>query len=133
MSLARPYEGNVTLEDRLQTRQPSSGPAVDWLTPGSLDIVGGVRYHLNGWKEAGDPYDTVQFRRTEDGGVEFKGHLNAEEAVTDTVAFVLPAGYRPPMDVSFLTDILAGTEFSVARVAISATTGEVTITFPATL
>lgn len=90
----------------------------------------------NGWTE-GTP--GFRFRKHADGSLEFKGYL--EPGSSGTVAFTLPgagtidpdeADYRPENDSSFLTDIQTGpTSFTIGRVQIDATTGDVTITYPA--
>jgi hypothetical protein len=93
----------------------------------------------NGWTYADDPYDFPAFRHGLDGALEFKGHLDSSGASSGTVAFTLPSEWRPtdengdPKDVSWLTDVFdsGGGSFVVGRVGVDATTGEVTITFPA--
>jgi hypothetical protein len=91
----------------------------------------------NGWDNAGAPYGDFMYRWHADGSLEFKGHVMP--GTSGTVVFTLPDGtggttepdYRPDHDVSFLTDIVNGTSFEIARVYIDASTGEVTITYPA--
>lgn len=101
---------------------------------------------LNGWENAGDPYEDIAYRRGLGSTIEFRGHIQG--GASGSVAFIIPTpdipadinqldGEISPLysllgDVSFLTDIVNGVGFSVARVYINNTTGEVTITFPAT-
>jgi hypothetical protein len=74
-----------------------------------------------------------------DGSLEFKGHLDASGATSGTVAFTLPGftdgepDYTLPNDQYFHTVITPddGTTFQIALVFIDSTTGDVTITWPA--
>lgn len=93
----------------------------------------------NGWTQ-GTP--GFRFRWHMDGSLEFKGYL--EPGTSGTVAFTLPGAeyddetdpgtdYRPDQDSSFITNVqVSPTVFSLARVELDSTTGDVTITFPAT-
>lgn len=79
------------------------------------------------------------FRLHADGSLEFKGHLNAENASSGTVAFTLPGmntgevNFLPEKDQYWHTTITTddGATFFLAMVFIDSTTGEVTITWPA--
>lgn len=91
---------------------------------------------LNGWTQAGAPYDLCQYRRHMDGSLEMHGHL--KPGSSGTVAFVLKGAadgepdYRLTKDDSFLTDILVTPGvFTIARVRIYAATGNVEIYYPA--
>lgn len=84
----------------------------------------------NGWTNAGPPYDDVAYRYgLSPKTLEFKGHL--VPGSSGTSAFTLEENYRPTKDVSWLTDILVGGSFMVARVQIVAASGNVVITYPA--
>ena len=88
-----------------------------------------------------DPLDGLEpfaFRLHADGSLEFKGHLDATAAVSGTVAVTLPGAnageidFRPALDQYWHTTIIdPPSTFTLALVLISATTGEVTISWPA--
>lgn len=83
----------------------------------------------NGWTHAGDPYELWGFRVC-DGQLEFRGHLMP--GTSGTVCYTLPADYRIFLkNPSWLTDIVFGGGFAVARIYVDMTTGTITITFPA--
>ena len=116
--------GRLNFHTRQLQRKPLAGI---WITPTLI----------NGWTQPDPPWGTMQYRLHKDGSLEFKGHL--VPGTTATVAFVLPdsigldPSYLPGHDVSFLTDVETGVNiFSIARVVIDSTTGDVTIYFPAT-
>lgn len=69
------------------------------------------------------------YRNMWDGVPELRGSIS--DGGSGTVAFVLPEGFRPDFDVSYVTDMAADDSFVVARVAVTAATGEVTVYFPA--
>lgn len=93
----------------------------------------------NNWEQPSSPLETFAFRIHYDGSLEFRGHLNAENATSNTVAVTLPGddvgerNYLPPNDQYWHTTITTddGTNFTLALVFIDSTTGEVTITWPA--
>lgn len=65
------------------------------------------------------------------GATELRGSISG--GASGTVAFILPVGFRPDFDVSYVTDMAStGGSFAVARIAVTAATGEVTVYFPAT-
>lgn len=83
----------------------------------------------NGWSHAGAPYELWGYRVC-DGQLEFRGHLLPGSS--GTVCYTLPANYRIfNGDLSWLTDILLGGSFTVARVHVSLSTGNISITYPA--
>lgn len=97
----------------------------------------------NGWAQPlpgsglnGNDLELFAFRLHADGSLEFKGHLDAQAASSDTVAFTLPGAiagevdFRPAHDQFFITVIWDGALFEPAAVYIDAVTGEVTISFP---
>lgn len=94
----------------------------------------------NGFAQPAAPLEPFAFRLHADGSLEFKGHLDADAAVTDTVAVTLPGAnagevdFLPDMDTYFHTTIIeaGGTQFTLALVFIDSTTGAVTISWPAT-
>lgn len=93
----------------------------------------------NSWEQPSAPLESFSFRLHTDGSLEFKGHLNAENASSGTVAVTLPGAnagevdFRPANDQYFVTVITTddGTSFTTALVFIDSTTGEITITWPA--
>jgi hypothetical protein len=85
-----------------------------------------------------DGLEPFAFRLHADGSLEFKGHLDATSAVSGTVAVTLPGAnvgevdFRPALDQYWHTTIIdPPSTFTLALVLISATTGEVTISWPA--
>lgn len=97
----------------------------------------------NGWAQptpgsgmTGNDLELFAFRLHSDGSLEFKGHLDAAGAASDTVALTLPGDavgepdFRPAKDQFFITTIWDGATFMPAAVYIDSDLGEVTITFP---
>lgn len=84
-------------------------------------------YLVNGWTHGSTDFG---YRWHADGSLEFKGYLTP--GTTNTVAITLPEPWWPAGDASFLTDVETspGT-FTIGRVKIDHTTGDVTIIFPA--
>lgn len=83
----------------------------------------------NGWTHAGPPYELWGYRVC-DGQLEFKGHLLPGSS--GTVAYTLPLSHCIfPGDPTWLTDIVSGGGFAIARVYVDMYTGEITITYPA--
>jgi hypothetical protein len=107
--------------------------ALGWETP---DL-------LNGWTQAGDPWDLHQYRRHMDGSLEMHGHLRATGASL-SIAYVVKGAlagegdYRPLKDDSWLEDIVVSPGgFTIARFRVyghssGALAGNVTIEYPAT-
>lgn len=123
--------------------------AFKWWTPGcdetdddqAADGCTGDEPALqNNFAQPSPPLEKFAFRLHSDGSLEFKGHLNAENASSGDVAVTLPGAnagevdFRPANDQYFITAITEddGSSFTTALVFIDATTGEVTITWPAT-
>ena len=94
----------------------------------------------NDWLQPDPPLETFAFRLHYDGSLEFRGHLDAQNATSGTVAVTLPGeeigdrNYLPPNDQYWHTTITddGGTSFTLAQVFINSTTGEVEIVWPAT-
>lgn len=80
----------------------------------------------NSWTHALGTYDRVAFRWDEHYRLEFKGH--ATGGASGTVAFTLPANWRPDKDLSFLTDVVTGGVPKAAQIFVTALTGAVKIT-----
>lgn len=101
--------------------QPHFSP---WITPTLL----------NGFIAPGGSKQSVKYRLHFKGdALEFAGHIDATNAVSNTVAFTLIQLFWPTADISFITDIETGTAtFSTCRVYISSVNGNVTLTWPAT-
>ncbi len=79
----------------------------------------------NSWANEGSPFFDVQYRWGV-SGLEFRGHMSGGSS--GTVAFTLPAAYRPAADVSALTDVVTGAAPATAQIYIESSTGEATIT-----
>jgi len=84
----------------------------------------------NGWVWAGGSYARPAYRWYDNDSLEFRGHISPGSS--GTVAFTMLPPYRLDHDTSFLTDIVVGGNFSVARAAVAFVTGTVTVTYPAT-
>jgi hypothetical protein len=110
----------------------------DCATPGD-DCPDFAPTLANSWAQPSAPLEKFAFRKHMDGSLEFKGHLDASGATSGTVAFTLPGftdgepDYTLPNDQYFHTVITPddGTTFQIALVFIDSTTGDVTITWPA--
>ena len=101
--------------------------AGSWVDVG--DIINGPSAGFqNSWDNVGTPYEDLMYRKGA-SGLEFQGHVSG--GASGTVAFIVIEDHRPFKNVSFLTDVGDIGSFVVGRVEIDATTGEVTITFPA--
>lgn len=84
---------------------------------------------LNSYANPASTYSNPFYRMYRDE-LQFKGHIDATTATSGTVAFTLLRPFWPLKDITFLTDIYNGTAFTYSRVLISATTGNVTISWP---
>lgn len=116
--------------------------AMRWWTPDCTPgggCTGDEPPLVNGWAQPSLPLEKFSFRIHADGSLEFKGHLDASVAASGTVAVTLPganpgeAEFLPPHDQYFVSVITPdnGVTFQTAMVFIDSTTGEVTITWPA--
>lgn len=93
----------------------------------------------NDWLQPDPPLETFAFRLHYDGSLEFRGHLDAINAVTDTIAVTLPGAlvgdpiYLPANDQYWHTTITedGGTTFTLALIFIDSTSGDVMISWPA--
>jgi hypothetical protein len=125
-------------------RQEFMPGAFRWRTPNIDDPPpdGPTPELENGWAQVDPPLERFAYRLHSDGSLEFKGHLDAAGASSGTVALTLPTpvddedmepSYRLPNDQFFHTVITpdSGATFQIALVFIESTTGEVTITWPA--
>lgn len=132
--------------NRFQTKDTRQKPgAFRWWEPectvGNDGCTGDEPPLENSWEQPSDlsGLEKFAFRLHSDGSLEFKGHLNAENASSGTVAVTLPGAnagevdFRPANDQYFVTVITEddGSSFTTAMVFIEASTGEVTITWPA--
>lgn len=136
-------------KNRFQIKDTRQKPgAFRWWEPecteGDNGCTGEEPILENNWEQptsssAGE-LELFSFRLHADGSLEFKGHLNAQNASSGTVAVTLPGAdvgdvdFRPANDQYFHTVITTddGTEFVEALVFIDATTGEMTITWDPT-
>lgn len=119
-------------------RRPLAGewinPAEFHDDPSDLDLFRDLYDEAgNGWSN-GTPGH--RFRRHADGSIEMRGYL--EPGTSGTVAYTLPGAivtevdYRPDVDTSFIGDVKTSpTSFILARIEIDSTTGDVTVTYPA--
>lgn len=121
----RTYDGilnDIIARLRVLEALPSSGSTIE--TWADLNLI-------NDWKNAGPPYFNVAYRSdiqvsSED---DFRGTLNAEDAVSGTSIGVLPFANRPTNDFSFLMDYdTGGSDICVfARALVSASDGSITV------
>lgn len=120
--------------------------AFKWWVPGCSSVAdaaagctGDEPALVNSWEQPSDPLERFGFRLHADGSLEFKGHLNAANAVSGTVAVTLPGANAGDVDFLLANDqyfhtVITtddGTSFQIAMVFIEAATGDVTITWPA--
>ena len=109
---------------------PVGGTWVDVATVDDPDSPGDPTYQFqNGWDNVGTPYEDLQYRKGA-SGLEFQGHIFG--GASGSVVCVILPDHRPFKNVSYLTDVGDIGSFVVGRVEIDATTGEMTVTFPAT-
>ncbi len=146
-NLHEPSNERAISRNRFQGKDTRQKPlAFRWWEPGCTigenGCTGLEPLLENSWLQPTAPLEKFAFRRHADGSLEFKGHLDASGgAVSGSVAVTLP-GANGLEEYDFLiandqfwhTTITddAGTSFSLALVKIDSTTGEVTITWPAT-
>lgn len=108
---------------------PVAGPWIDVETVDDPDSPGDPTYQFqNGWVNTGDPYENFQYRKGATG-FESQGHVK-DGASGSVVCTVLP-DHRPLKNISFLTDVGDVGSFVIGRVEVDATSGDITITFPA--
>lgn len=113
----------VCIGDFVDVGDPGNDPACT--SPSSPPYEDGTTY-------AGSPYAFPAFRHGLDGNLEWRGHVDVSGASSPATLCTLPSEWRPGNDVSWLTDIYDGSGFQIARVSIDASTGVVTLTWPAT-
>lgn len=150
-NVTEPSVHGKVARNRFQTQDTRQKPhAFRWWTPecdetDSGDIaqgcIGNEPPLENGWAQPSlsSPLERFAFRLHADGSLEFKGHLDAAGAASGTVAVTLPGAnvgeidFKPANDQFFVTVITTdgGSTFQTAMVFLDSTTGEVTITFPA--
>lgn len=107
---------------------PIAGPWFD-VEASLIDGVFDATYSFqNGWANTGTPYENFQYRKGA-SGLEFQGHVSGGSSGT-VVCTVLP-DHLPFKNISRLTDVGDVGSFVVGRIEVDATTGDVTITFPA--
>ncbi|QMV42972.1 hypothetical protein [Cohnella cholangitidis] len=88
-----------------------------WITP---TLVGG-------WVDSSGVYEVAGYRKDDQGNVMLRGAIKSGTA--GTVAFTLPAGYRPKLALPWVTLGSDGTNRSFGNIDIKAN-GEVTINIP---
>jgi hypothetical protein len=72
------------------------------------------------------PMSPVQYRlHTKTNSLEFRGHLDATLATTNTKAFTLIRPFWRAYDITFITDAFTGVTVLPARVYIYSSNGEV--------
>ena len=133
--MARPLreESNETAIAGLQRRERqlrNRGPG-GWMTIGSESPTWAPAWQ-NSFAAAPAPYAAPAYRHGTHWELEFKGHVDVSDAVSDTVAWTMDLDHRPTEDISFITDVLNGVGFSLARMHIDSESGDVTFTWPAT-
>lgn len=87
-------------------------PVFDWITANTPTAWTAVTF-TNGWSSFGSGYQPVQYRKIGDI-VYCRGTLSTGTGAT--VAFTLPAGFRPP-----LTLVLAGITYTGTRTVLGIT------------
>lgn len=148
-NLHEPTTERRITQNRFGVKETRQRPlASRWVTPdcdytveadaeaGCLDWAPALQ---NSFAQPTAPLEPFAFRKHMDGSLEFKGHLDASGATSGTVAFTLPGAadgepeYIPENDQYFISAITPdnGATFQTALVFIDSTTGDVTITWPA--
>lgn len=109
-----------------------SGPWLTVINEGGSNPDGEFIELANGVEQPSAPLEEFSFRRGL-ARLDFKGHLNVENATSPAVAFTIPNAYRLDNDQYFHTTITTddGTAFTLALVFLDASTGDVEITWPA--
>lgn len=109
-----------------------SGPWLTVINEGGSNPDGEFIELQNSVEQPSAPLEEFAFRRGLPR-LEFKGHLNMESATSPVVALNIPAAYRLDGDQYFHTTITTndGASFTLALVFLDASTGDVTITWPA--
>ncbi len=150
-NLNEPSNERAIARNRFQGKDTRQKPlAFRWWEPGcaiGTDGCTGDEPPLEpGWAQPSPAsgLERFAFRRHADGSLEFKGHLDASAAVSGTIAFTLPGAdglveydFLIASDQNWHTTIrtapgMSPTAFSLALVEINATTGDVTLYWPAT-
>lgn len=143
-SLVDPTPERKITQNRFQIKDTRQKPlAFRWWEPDCAvgDGCTGEEPPLeNDWAQPTPPLELFAFRLHADGSLEFKGHLDSSQgAVSGTVACTLPGAnagevdFRLANDQYWHTTITTddGSSFTLALVFVDATTGEVTISWPA--
>lgn len=112
----------VCIGDFVAVDDPGNDP--DCTSQSSPPYEGGTTY-------AGPPFAYPAFRHGLDGNLEFRGHVDVSGATSPATLCTLPGEWRPDHDVSWPTDLVDGASFVIARVSVDASTGVVTLTWPA--
>lgn len=112
----------VCIGDFVDVDDPGNDP--ECTTESSPPYEDGTTY-------AGPPYAFPAFRHGLDGNLEFRGHVDISGASSPATLCTLPSEWRPEHDVSWITDLVDGASFVLARVAVDSSTGVVTLTWPA--
>jgi hypothetical protein len=127
-----------------QKQKPHAGR---WITPGcdetddadaAAGCFGDEPLLENLWQQPAATLERFAFRKHMDGSLEFKGHLDTSGgAVSGTVAVTLPGAadgepdYLLPNDQYWHTVITDGVTFMIALIFVDSSTGEITVTWPA--
>lgn len=148
-NLYEPTDQSRIVQNRYKIKDTRQKPlASQWIQPvNESDLIPDedpeyTPFLENDWLQVEPPLETFAFRMHYDGSLEFRGHLDADLAVSGTVAVTLPGGfvgdpdYRPRNDQDWHTTIRTApgsgtTAFTLALIVIDSTTGEIEIHWPA--
>lgn len=137
-----PLTRMATLQNEMLDEQRKPNLPGFWVCIGDFDAYGSSANdpactstssppYQDGTTYAGPPYDYPAFRHGLDGALEWKGHVDVSGASSPAVLCTLPGEWRPDFDVSWPTDVWDGAAFVIGRVGIDASTGDVTLVWPA--
>lgn len=116
-SWAAPSGGSGLPEVYVGSEPPARTAEVIWIDT-DASPMGSLNWNMDGWHMVGAPgepafnslwtnysaptYQSVGFRKSPDGRVEFKGLLGSTGSIGGgTAIFTLPTGYRPPAQIVF--------------------------------